>query len=122
MDTPGIFYCYSGNHLIEDAVILPCCCQVLGCRSHILDLVTMNNLICPKCGEKVTLTRIPSLPVLNESIQTFVEQLKTLERLAPPPTDQVVGGDQEAGSSDLSSRSDRSHHPKQKDKREVSGE
>lgn len=121
MDTPAIFYCYSGNHLIEDAVILPCCCQVIGCRSHILDLITTNNLLCPKCGEKVTLTRIHSLPVLNESIQHFAEQLKTLERLVPPD-DSGNGTDPLSGSNDLSSRSDSSHHQRQEDTREMLSE
>jgi hypothetical protein len=121
MDTPTIFYCYSGNHLIEDAVILPCCCQVIGCRSHILDLVTGNNLLCPKCGEKVTLTRIHSLPVLNESIQHFAEQLKTLERLGSLD-DSRSGNDPISGPNDVSSRSDPSHHQKQEDTREVLSE
>lgn len=115
MDTPAIFYCYAGNHLIEDAVILPCCCQVIGCRSHILDLITPNNLTCPKCGQKVTLTRILSLPALNESIQHFTEQLKTLERLIPELS--RSGNDSGSSSTSQSSRSDSSYHKNSRDMR-----
>ena len=58
---------------------------MIGCRGHLIDVISDNNLSCPKCKEKVALTRIRSLPALNRSIETFAEQSKALEKLTAVP-------------------------------------
>lgn len=67
--------------MIEDAVILSCCCKVIGCRSHILELVSENDHHCPECKEEITVNLIRSLPVLDKSIQTFIPQEKAVTEL-----------------------------------------
>lgn len=123
IDTPAIFYCYSGKHIIEDAVILSCCSKVIGCRTHILELASENDHRCPECKEEITMKTIHSLPVLDHSIQIFVPQEKAvtslMQRLSSTPSKVSLQnesrGDEssrnrERSRSRRSSHHDHSHH------------
>lgn len=75
---PEVFYCYSGKHAIQDAVILSCCCQIIGCRTHVQDLIDEHEFVCPLCKASVSPANIKPLPSLSRSIQRFIEQSETL--------------------------------------------
>lgn len=75
---PEVFYCYSGKHAIQDAVILSCCCQIIGCRTHVQDLIDEHEFVCPLCKASVSPANIKPLPFLSRSIQRFIEQSETL--------------------------------------------
>ena len=80
MSTPSIFYCFKDKHMIEDAVIMSCCCKVIGCRSHIFEAIQEKDQRCPSCNKEVMINTIVSLPSLNESITAFLpEQQKVNE-------------------------------------------
>lgn len=69
---------------MQDAVILSCCCQIVGCRTHIQDLINETEFVCPLCKANVTPGNIKSLPVLSQSIATFIKQSTTLVQAEAP--------------------------------------
>lgn len=69
---------------MDDAVILSCCCKVIGCRSHILDLIMKKDMTCPECGKKVIIANICSSPVLSESIDLFIKQREQILKITIP--------------------------------------
>ena len=62
-------------------MILSCCCKIIGCRIHILDLISNNNYICPECKKEIAVMTIQSLSILNSSIQTFIPQQRLVTSL-----------------------------------------